>query len=1503
MPNTVQGLVQLENMEGFKDLPWEAQQEARSGVLAATLPKYEWFKKAPPPLKQKVFNSIMAMPPRFTDGETSQKVNEISALWKSGDKNKQQYAKQLMTSVLAARDWFANSTLSNFLKGTVLKPLAQQVEGGGQQYAAFLERQPTFRGQPVIKTESLLEWKPDQEKAAKYFEFLLSKDRQAARFMKNVRTGSQLLSTASDILMWEGLLAGAPMAPRGVGRLATSAFTKAEKFATSGLVKSLARTGRAASHAAVTGAVGVIREETNKWLTGKATFPYGQEELLDMFGTFKTYALWDVGINFITGVAWPMLKVMGYHNWKGFGDAAQAYKGLTVDELNNLMYKAQHGIPPDRRLLARLPKETRNVFEAKYVSGKIRANLPKVSNEDLFTHVSLQNGVSAVKKGNVWEVGLVGDDAIQTFTDFEKAQKHSFDLMKKIGRVETSEETAAIVGGLKGKAKIHEVFQGTLSEGSLKNSDVLVNLAAPVDGGFRADKLSTFTKALLKGEGASEKVLKSVKVLDRGNSLMVQVNNITMGVFPKTVNKLGKELPPIENLIRNIHDKVNLDTKRSGKYLIENYDQLVGENKLYTPAWTRYAAKNNLSDVASVTERGGKVHLVLRNGKSLGFDDYQKLGDYVLSRSVDEKTVKGYLKRYHGLELSINEKGAAVYEAHKKIAQAENLQQLLQQYPGFLPKTPSNLGPKFTFVNNNKLNIEYVRGTAVGKYQDLLKHLDQFYDTSAVTEKVTLSAGPRGKISHYKFKKNVIVEIPEISYHQRFSNIGDARKFLKGGWEEYEALEHIANTKGYRLDSWGGKFYLYTTDGEFVADNRAELYKLLREVKNPEWMPEISGLTEEFLKGMDDLPATFFKPYKYPSSMRGNPEQISSWLKLSMAWRPPHALLEKAVEQGTDPGLIKAFREVEDTLQSLRSTEGEMAKIIQTMFRRVKGGRYTGRWIPRKKRIALYEYMSEPNQARKAQIAANHRLDQDDIRAAGQIRDWLGRSSEEGAFADFQVDPDLFLTDYLPKIRKYLQVGENRAWVNSLKDGQLSKMLDGVYRGNIPKELDAFFKHQRVSSVADLALEKDPLVLLLKYNAVGHRQQILGPIWDKIGQYLNVAQKEGKIDGSLLSRFNTYREDIMGIPYTWGEKMVRDVTAKTLQKFGLKGKFSSDFTRAARSWIYNVSMGWRPWVPIRNSLQIWTTLAPRMGNDAVAKAARFVSGPNGGNYVDGLRAKGIIQSSLPLFGGEGIDPSTLMGRMTYKGLKAFKNSDEWTRAVAMRSAEIRFDDAMDAWRRGAIKTRDEFFDLSGMWQLPTDLKNRATELIGKGDWKSAREMFGTYLVDATMFPYRAGHSPMAFHGVLGKMFGQFGTYPTFYRENVFSALRYGNTSQRLLFASRWIGNMTAIYTAFREIGINADEFLFWQPMLFSGGPMWDHYNMFLQAMSPTYKGRQARSELLGLTTKDGKLEWHPEKSEIARFGLPYELTSIGRAIESLNRGDPWYTPILNLGSFPTFPPE
>jgi hypothetical protein len=163
------------------------------------------------------------------------------------------------------------------------------------------------------------------------------------------------------------------------------------------------------------------------------------------------------------------------------------------------------------------------------------------------------------------------------------------------------------------------------------------------------------------------------------------------------------------------------------------------------------------------------------------------------------------------------------------------------------------------------------------------------------------------------------------------------------------------------------------------------------------------------------------------------------------------------------------------------------------------------------------------------------------------------------------------------------------------------------------------------------------------------------------------------------------------------------------------------------------------------------------------------------------------------------------------------------------------------------------------------------------------------IVDETMFPYRSGTGPYAFRGALGKMFGMFGHWPVNYLENLRRGLQGTSAGTKAAFAVTWVGNSLALYGAFRAIGVNAPNYLPWYPLQFSGGPYWHLSHQLLQSLGPGYKGRQARGELFGLSTANGRLNFDPSKGELYKWFIPggFMMKSFSRAVDHANDGNMW----------------
>jgi hypothetical protein len=527
----------------------------------------------------------------------------------------------------------------------------------------------------------------------------------------------------------------------------------------------------------------------------------------------------------------------------------------------------------------------------------------------------------------------------------------------------------------------------------------------------------------------------------------------------------------------------------------------------------------------------------------------------------------------------------------------------------------------------------------------------------------------------------------------------------------------------------------------------------------------------------------------------------------------------------------------------------------------------------------------------KAKTRALLNMNDDEVRAARELRDLFGKTDEQGLFFAFDIDPDMFIENYLPHVKKWALEHPNQQFA----DSNLKGFFRAIWGPHPPKELDAWFKKMRVSDVMDMAFEKNPFVLAQKYNFVGHRQRFLGPVWERISKWIDTMP-----DDIAKDRFNIYRNQVMGLPQTWTEELARKITGTMLERMGLKGAVRiKDITKALTSVGYMSALGVRPYMWFRNSFQIFTTLSPKIGNKWVVKALHSILNDKSGAIFDGLRAQGIITRQLPVFGAEALDPIGPISRFATKAMKQYKNSDEFTRAVAYVAAMLRYEDAVGKLKRGLLKNKDEFFGMSGMWNLGTDMKNRALQMINNNEWPVAGNMFATEIVNQTMFPYRAGMSPTWFRGVIGNLFGQFGTYPVHYLENIKSTLKNANVGQKIGFATTWIGNMTFIAETFRQVGINPGSFIFWRPATFAGGPWFHMGYQMTQLMAPNYRGRQARAELLGLRERENGFTLDLTKSQLGLWMVPFSfyLKSLGSAVNNFNQGKNWEA-FLDLGSAP-----
>lgn len=102
--------------------------------------------------------------------------------------------------------------------------------------------------------------------------------------------------------------------------------------------------------------------------------------------------------------------------------------------------------------------------------------------------------------------------------------------------------------------------------------------------------------------------------------------------------------------------------------------------------------------------------------------------------------------------------------------------------------------------------------------------------------------------------------------------------------------------------------------------------------------------------------------------------------------------------------------------------------------------------------------------------------------------------------------------------------------------------------------------------------------------------------------------------------------------------------------------------------------------------------------------------------------------------------------------------------------------------------------------------------------QAARE-YGKTLVRDTQFIYNSANAPMAFRGTVGRLFGQFGTWPLGFTEFMVQNMKAGgDMAYRHAFLKRFMIQKAALTGIGAAAGIDTSSYNFSNPLTFQGGP-------------------------------------------------------------------------------------
>jgi broad specificity phosphatase PhoE len=396
------------------------------------------------------------------------------------------------------------------------------------------------------------------------------------------------------------------------------------------------------------------------------------------------------------------------------------------------------------------------------------------------------------------------------------------------------------------------------------------------------------------------------------------------------------------------------------------------------------------------------------------------------------------------------------------------------------------------------------------------------------------------------------------------------------------------------------------------------------------------------------------------------------------------------------------------------------------------------------------------------------------------------------------------------------------------------------------------------------------------------RQFLDGPLkdWQKV---VNEKTPDGdSYYGALRPLLDRHGQYVKGIP-DWSQKLVMGAIegATEVINNGIDAVNSKlpasmqipnldagphDILSKWLTFSYAGGLALRLAVPTRDALQIFLTTYPLLGNytwTGMRRAFSIIKEGTGADAWQTAEKYGalITRNRLgEMYAGGASEDSGLGGRMqeaAEKILQPIRWSHNSNRVVAFWGHVAKGEDALADLQGGG--TIGDFTRDSGLWFLPKAQQTRyAAELMKSTTPEASNDIIkrmASDLVDSTQWNYNRGAMPGIYKYQLGRLFGQYGSWPLNYieyaRKMVGSAVTGDNKAEAFKTLSRLVVAHGAVLSAAQAAGIDAGHWVFTQPMAYGGGPVMNAITNIPGSMDfESRRGEEARGELEHLVWPD-----------------------------------------------------
>lgn len=464
-----------------------------------------------------------------------------------------------------------------------------------------------------------------------------------------------------------------------------------------------------------------------------------------------------------------------------------------------------------------------------------------------------------------------------------------------------------------------------------------------------------------------------------------------------------------------------------------------------------------------------------------------------------------------------------------------------------------------------------------------------------------------------------------------------------------------------------------------------------------------------------------------------------------------------------------------------------------------------------------------------------------------------GSADETRLIAEFKLNPTTLasLRDTTEELFQNLGIGSAADYFQKyIPHIQKARSLDKAFPDDtlMPPQVSYFAESLRRGRVNPWSDKPSARRLLMEHVEQGGSRKYLYPVVREEAKYWDKVLGDKEVSPALKVLVKNYLDDVVGNTTLQdlsvleaigvaGEKVRRswralrgvdpgdfDVTREEMLRNGRRF-YGNMFTAT-----YDGALGYRPASIARQHIQLMQTTTPRYG-------LKYVWGKGGGiarwNTKEGkalVEEAGSLLEETPYFYGE-------EGVLMRSG-KGMRHADNVQRGVASLSADSAFVDNISVY----LEQNDwsKFAHKSRINRLHPIIQGQLKEIIDSGDLHAARLRNMWEGSSKTQWLYDRSNRPHLFRGVGGRIFGQYGVWPSYYANYVLELftpfLPGGGTSLERLAAGRelamWAGTNAALAGAFQTVlGADATSWLFFHPIGFVGGPIFQTFNDTAQALT------------------------------------------------------------------------